>query len=64
VDGAFVIIAWVGVKLLIEYGHAAGYLAFEVPKFISLGVIVVIFCAALGYALLKEKAAQRHEARR
>ena len=27
VDGAFVIIAWVGVKLLIEYLHAEGYIA-------------------------------------
>ena len=58
-DGAFVIIAWVGVKLLIEYGHAEGYLAFEVPKFISLGVIVVIFGIALAYALLKDKAERK-----
>ena len=55
VDGAFVIIAWVGTKLLIEYGHAAGYLTFEIPKFISLGVIVVIFAAALAIAMIKER---------
>jgi YkoY family integral membrane protein len=55
VDGAFVIIAWVGVKLLIEYAHVEGYVAFEVPRFISLGVIVVIFGIALVYALVKEK---------
>jgi YkoY family integral membrane protein len=59
VDGAFVIIAWVGVKLLIEYGHAEGYVGFEVPKFISLGVIVVIFGLALAYALVKDKADRR-----
>ena len=57
VDGAFVIIAWVGLKLLIEYAHAEGYVAFEVPKFISLGVIVVIFAIVLGYAVMKEKSA-------
>ncbi len=56
VDGAFVIIAWVGVKLLLEYAHAAGYVRFEIPKLISLGVIVVIFGAALAYAVVKEKA--------
>ena len=56
VDGAFIIIAWVGIKLLIEYGHTEGYVHFEVPKFISLGVIVVIFGAALAYALWKERA--------
>src|SRR4051794_1879830 len=55
VDGAFVIIGWVGLKLLIEYGHAEGYVGFEVPKFISLGVIVVIFGIALGYAVVKER---------
>ena len=43
VDGAFVIIAWVGIKLLIEYLHAEGYIAFEIPKWLSLGLIVVIF---------------------
>src|SRR5688500_8385063 len=46
VDGAFIIIAWVGVKLVLEYLHAAGYIHWEVPKTISLGLIVVIFVAA------------------
>jgi predicted tellurium resistance membrane protein TerC len=55
VDGAFVIIAWVGVKLLIEYAHGEGYIGFDIPKFISLGVIVVIFGAALAYALVAER---------
>jgi YkoY family integral membrane protein len=61
VDGAFVIIAWVGMKLLIEYGHAEGYVGFEVPKYISLGVIVVIFGIALTYALLQEKKERKGE---
>jgi YkoY family integral membrane protein len=55
VDGAFVIIAWVGFKLLIEYLHAEGYVHFQVPKWLSLGLIVVIFCAALVYSLVNEK---------
>jgi YkoY family integral membrane protein len=50
VDGAFIIIAWVGIKLLIEYLHSAGYIAFEVPKWLSLGLIVVIFGIAYLYA--------------
>jgi len=50
VDGAFIIIAWVGVKLLIEYLHQAHYLSFEVPRWLSLGLIVVIFTAAYLYA--------------
>jgi len=55
VDGAFVIIAWVGVKLLVEYLHSAGYVAFEIPKWLSLGLIVLIFGVALAYSLLAEK---------
>ncbi|MDA1183114.1 MAG: hypothetical protein O2930_00540 [Acidobacteria bacterium] len=47
VDGAFVIIAWVGLKLVLEYLHAAGYMHFEIPRWLSLGVIVVIFAVAL-----------------
>jgi YkoY family integral membrane protein len=50
VDGAFIIIAWVGIKLLIEYLHSAGYIGFEVPKWLSLGLIALIFAAAFLYA--------------
>src|SRR4051812_44534696 len=35
VDGAFVIIAWVGVKLLIEYLRVAGVIHFDVPRWLS-----------------------------
>ena len=51
VDGAFVIIAWVGLKLLLEFLFAAGYVHFEIPKWISLGLIVVIFAISLVYAM-------------
>lgn len=50
VDGAFVIIALVGAKLLLEYAAAMGWVHFEVPKWASLGVIVVTFAAAYIYA--------------
>ncbi len=53
VDGAFVIIAWVGIKLLLEYLHLAGYVAFEIPKEISLGLIVVIFAIAFIWAKIE-----------
>jgi len=55
VDGAFVIIAWVGMKLLVEFLHTEGYLAFEIPKWLSLGLIVVIFGVALLIALRQER---------
>jgi YkoY family integral membrane protein len=50
VDGAFVIIGWVGLKLMIEYLHAEGWIHFQVNKWISFGLIVVIFGAAYIYA--------------
>ena len=50
VDGAFVIIAWVGIKLVLEYLHAAEYIHYQVPKWLSLGLIVIIFAIALIYA--------------
>jgi YkoY family integral membrane protein len=55
VDGAFVIIAWVGIKLVIEYLHSAGFVHFEIPKWLSLGLIVVIFFAAFLYARHEER---------
>jgi len=50
VDGAFVIIAWVAIKLLIEYLNSAGYTTLHISKWISFGLIAVIFAAAYLYA--------------
>ena len=50
VDGAFIIIAWVGFKLGMEYLRDAHFIEFEIPRWISLGLIVVIFAIAFVYA--------------
>jgi predicted tellurium resistance membrane protein TerC len=50
VDGAFVIIGWVGLKLLIEFMHAEGWIGFQVNKWLSFGLIILIFLAAYLYA--------------
>lgn len=50
VDGAFIIIAWVGVKLLFEYAHQMHWIGWQIPKWLSLGLIVVIFAIAYLYA--------------
>jgi YkoY family integral membrane protein len=50
VDGAFVIIAWVAIKLLIEYLSSEGYVDFHISKWVSFGVIAVIFTIAYVYA--------------
>ena len=61
VDGAFVIIGWVGTKLVVEYLHAAHYISWEIPKWLSLGLIVVIFGVALMYARRQEQAMRAEE---
>src|SRR5687768_2695535 len=53
VDGAFVIIAWVGIKLVLEYLHAAGFIHWEVPRWLSLGLIIVIFTVAFVMARME-----------
>ena len=55
VDAAFVIIAWVGVKLIVEYLHLVGYVEVEIPQWLSLGLIVVIFVAAFLWAQRQER---------
>ena len=50
VDGAFIIIAWVGIKLLLEYLHLEGHIDFHVNKWMSFGLIVLIFVASYLYA--------------
>jgi YkoY family integral membrane protein len=57
VDGAFIIIFWVGAKLLLEFLHKLGIVPFEVPNWVSLGLIVLIFAASFVYA-------RRHERKR
>jgi YkoY family integral membrane protein len=53
VDGAFIIIAIVGLKLLMEYGVAMGWMHFEIPKWFSLGLIGVVFLIA--YIIARRK---------
>ena len=55
VDGAFVIIAWVGARLLLQYLHQVGLIAWEVPEWLGYGLIVVIFLAALAWARIDER---------
>ncbi|HXG54142.1 MAG TPA: hypothetical protein VNJ03_02070 [Vicinamibacterales bacterium] len=50
VDAAFIIIAWVAIKLMVEYLHSAGYIEWHINKWLSFGLIVVIFGVAYVYA--------------
>ncbi len=65
VDAAFIIIAWVGIKLLVEWAHQGGWIAWEIPQAISLGLIAAIFLVAYVLAIRQERAAAaRDETRR
>jgi YkoY family integral membrane protein len=59
VDGAFVIIAWVGAKLLVEFLHGRGYVRLEIPTWFSLALIVIIFSVAFVYAIMQERGGHR-----
>jgi YkoY family integral membrane protein len=45
VDGAFVIIAWIGVKLILDWAHKMTWISWEIPQVASLSVIVLVFVA-------------------
>jgi predicted tellurium resistance membrane protein TerC len=53
VDGAFVIIAWVALKLIADYLHAKGWIEWEIPQLVELGLVVAIFAGAYVYARWK-----------
>lgn len=53
VDGAFIIIAWVGVKLGMEFLFSVGVIHIEIPRWLSLGIIVGIFAIAFIYAKMQ-----------
>ena len=46
----FIIIAWIGVKLGVDYLHDEGYVAFAISQWLSIGLVVAIFVVALIYA--------------
>jgi YkoY family integral membrane protein len=50
-DGAFVVIAWVGLRLLAAYAHEQGWIGWEVPQGWSLVVILALLLASTIYAI-------------
>jgi len=57
VDGAYVIVAWVGVKLLLEYLYVMRVVGFEIPRWIGIGIVLVLFLLSTIYAMIKGRAA-------
>lgn len=61
VDAAFIIIAWVGLKLLLDYLHGEQVIAWEVPQWFELGLVGVIF--GIGWLYARHEEARRPHAR-
>ncbi len=61
VDGAYVIVAWVGVKLVLEYLHAIDVIEFEIPRWLGIGIVLVLFLLSTVYAILKGRAQEEAE---
>jgi YkoY family integral membrane protein len=57
VDGAYVIVAWVGVKLLLEYLYVMRVIGFEIPRWIGIGIVLVLFVLSTIYAMIKGRVA-------
>ena len=55
VDGAYVIVAWVGIKLLVHYAHARHWLPFEIPGWLSIAVSIALFIASVFYARMRHR---------
>jgi len=50
-DGAFVVIAWVGLRLLADYAHERGWIGWEIPQGWSLLVMFVLLAGYTIYAI-------------
>jgi predicted tellurium resistance membrane protein TerC len=64
VDAAFIVIAWVGAKLILEYSHDRRFIGWEVPRWASLAIIVAVFAIALMYARAQERSREVDDAAR
>jgi YkoY family integral membrane protein len=50
VDGAFIIIGWVAIKLILDYAHTTHWVSWQIPKTLSISLIAVIFGLSYLYA--------------
>jgi YkoY family integral membrane protein len=50
VDGAYIVVLWVGIKLVWEFLHMMHWVPFEIPKVIAIGMVLVLFAGSFVYA--------------
>ena len=56
IDAAFVIVGWVGLKLLIEFGNRRGWFDFPIPTWVSASVVLIILAGAVVHAWARPQA--------
>lgn len=47
IEGAYIIVGWIGIKLILEFLNQQHLVDFLIPKEVTYGVIVVVFLASL-----------------
>lgn len=50
IDGAYVVIGWVGIKLILEWAHHMHWVPFEIRREIAILVVVILFGGSFFYA--------------
>jgi len=50
VDAAFVIIAWIAIKLMVDYAHSMHWIGWQIPHAFEIAVVIAIFGIAYWYA--------------
>jgi YkoY family integral membrane protein len=50
IDGAYVVICWVGIKLIWEYLHGIGIVPWQLPPRVSIGIVLALFVGCFLYA--------------
>ena len=58
VHGAYVIVAWVGIKLFVEFAHGMHWIEFEMPRWLAIGMVFLLFGVSAVYARRRKRAAQ------
>jgi YkoY family integral membrane protein len=50
-DGAFVMITWVGLRLLVGYAHDVGWIGWEIPQWWSVAIVLLLLAGSVLYAI-------------
>lgn len=55
IDGAYLVVTWVGFKLVWEYLHLTHWVDFAIPRVVGIGVVVLLLVGSFLYARAHEK---------